>query len=66
MDGKRWIPSGHELEIERLSETELLERHLHFINECLKYDMWKDYSHTYEYRMREALGRELRIRMAAE
>ena len=65
MDGIRWIPSGHELEIERLSEQDLLKKHLHFINECLNYDMWTDYSDTYAYKMREALGLELRIRMAA-
>ena len=55
-----------ELEIERLSEYDLLKKHLHFINECLKYDMWTDYSDTYAYKMREALGAELRTRMSAE
>jgi len=55
-----------QLEIERLSENDLLDKHLHFINACMKYDLWKDISHTYEYKMREALGLELRIRMAAE
>ncbi len=65
MDGVRWIPNGMELVIERLSENDLLESHLHYINECLKYDMLTDYSDTFAYKMREALGSELRTRMSA-
>jgi len=65
MDGIRWIPNGMQLYIERMSQTELLRRHMEYINKCMEYDLWKDISHTHEYKMREALGVELRIRMSA-
>ena len=65
MDGIRWIPNGMQLEIERLGEVELLKRHLFYINETMKHDLWKDISHTHEYKMRELLGQELRIRMSS-
>jgi len=65
MDGKRWIPNGLQLEIERLTEIELQKKHLSFISACMKYDSWKDISDTYDYKMREMLGDELRTRMSA-
>ncbi len=65
MDGARWIPNGQQLEIERLSEVELSNRHLHFINRCMDHDLWLDISHTYEYKMRELLLQEIKIRMNA-
>ncbi len=65
MDGKRWIPNGMQLEIERLPEMELQKKHLSFISACMKYDLWKDISDTYEFKMREMLGNELRTRMSA-
>ncbi len=65
MDGKRWIPNGQQLEIERLSEMDLQKKHLSFIRACMMYDLWKDISETYEYKMREMLGNELRTRMSA-
>ena len=54
------------LMIEAMSETELLKRHLEYINKCMEYDLWKDISHTEEYKMRELLGQELRTRMNAQ
>ena len=54
------------LYIERMSERELQETHLWYINRCMEYDLWKDISDTMAYKMREALGKELRIRMSAE
>lgn len=51
---------------ERLSEKDLLEVHMYWINECAKLDLWKDISDTHAYKMREMLGAELRIRMNAE
>lgn len=53
------------LYIERMSEMELQKTHLYYINKCMEYDLWKDITHTEAYKMREALGRELRIRMSA-
>ena len=63
MDG---ITDSKILYIERMSEKELLDTHLWYIKRCMEYDLWKDITQTMAYRMREALGRELRIRMAAE
>ena len=57
---------GTRLWIERLGEKELLDMHLHYINECMKYDLWKDISDKECWKMREMLFQELRIRMGAE
>jgi len=62
MDG---ITDSKILYIERMSEKELLDTHLWYIKRCMEYDLWKDITQTMAYRMREALGRELRIRMAS-
>ena len=53
------------LYIERMGEVELRKAHLWYINRCMEYDLWKDITQTNAYKMREALGRELRIRMGA-
>lgn len=57
---------GTRLWIERLGEKELLDMHMHYIKECMKYDLWKDISDKECWMMREMLGHELRIRMGAE
>ena len=53
------------LEIEKLSEIELLDLHMYYLKKCMEHDLWKDISHTHEYKMREALLKEIRIRMNA-
>jgi len=53
------------LYIERMSQRELLDAHLWYISRCMDYDLWKDITHTMAYKMREALGFELRTRMSA-
>jgi len=58
--------SEKQLFYERMTEAKLLETHLHWISECAKMDLWQDITDTYAYKMRELLGNELRIRMAAE
>jgi len=62
MDG---ITGAKRLYIERMSEKELLETHLWYINRCMEYDLWKDITSTAAWQMREALGVELRTRMSA-
>ncbi len=62
MDG---LTGAKILYIERMSEKELLETHLWYINRCLEYDLWKDITSTVAWQMREALGAELRTRMSA-
>ena len=59
------ISGAKRLYIERMSEKELLETHLWYINRCLEYDLWKDITSTVAWQMREALGAELRTRMSA-
>ena len=66
MDGKRWIPNGLQLEIERLSEKDLLDKHMHYIKECMKHDLWKDITQTHEYKMRDLLHQEILIRRDAQ
>ncbi len=53
------------LEIENLGEKELLDLHMYYLKKCMEHDLWKDISHTKEWKMREALGKEIRIRMNA-
>ena len=53
------------LYIERMAEVELQKTHLWYITRCMEYDLWKDITHTMAYKMREALGNELRVRMSA-
>jgi hypothetical protein len=65
MDGTRWIPNGQQLEIERLTEQDLLRKHMYYISACMKYDLWKDITQTHEYKMRELLLREIQIRRDA-
>jgi len=60
------ITDTKRLYIERMGEVELQKTHLWYINRCMEYDLWKDITQTMAYKMREALGQELRIRMAAE
>lgn len=55
-----------QLEIERMNEVELSGLHMKYIRKCMEHDLWKDISDTYEYMMREALGKEIRIRMSAQ
>ncbi len=55
-----------QLIIERMSENELLQKHLVALNAVLEFDMWVDYSHTAESILLEELGSELRTRMSAE
>ena len=59
------ITESKRLYIERMPEVELQKAHLWYITRCMEYDLWKDITHTMAYKMREALGIELRIRMAA-
>ncbi len=54
------------LYIERMGDIELQKTHLWYINRCMEYDLWKDITQTMAYKMREALGAELRTRMAAQ
>lgn len=61
----RWIPNGWQLHIERMSERVLLSEHLKYLNEVMKFDLFKDHSDCYESKMLEALGNELRIRRSA-
>ncbi len=56
----------HQLRIERMTDNVLLACHMHYINECMKYDLWKDITDTFAYQAREEYGREIRIRMDAE
>lgn len=53
------------LDIENMGAMELQKTHLYYIRACMEYDLWKDISDKHCYKMREALGRELRIRMNA-
>jgi len=62
---KQQLTEQKRLYIERMPEMELQKTHLWYINRCMKYDLWKDITHTEAYMMREALGSELRIRMSA-
>lgn len=63
MDGEI---TEQQLQIERMGEMELQKLHLHYINECMKHDLWKDISHTREYKMRDILFTEMKIRMNAQ
>jgi hypothetical protein len=57
---------GLTLQIEAMSEKDLLAEHMRYIRECMEYDIWQDITDTHCYQMRERLGNELRIRMGAE
>ncbi len=53
------------LYIERMGQVELQKTHLWYITKCMEFDLWKDITQTMAYKMREALGNELRTRMSA-